>query len=232
MIRAMIGSVHLADVGPRRAASLVLHAPQPKKIAGLRWATVALAAPLRRNVLPKPTLSRAGLLAFWDDDEALDAFEATDPRAQTLLTGWHARLRPLRKHGSWPGLDADLSTARHIDTDGIAVVFTLGNLRLSQGVRFLKASARAEEAVLKAPGLIWATGLGRPPYVATCSIWENQSAIATYAFDDTSAAHPRAIAQGRAKPFHHQEAFIRFEPYRVGGHLEGNNALAAEALSR
>lgn len=172
------------------------------------------------------------MLAFWDDDSALDAFEANDPRAHVFTSGWHARLRPLRKHGSWPGLDPDLPTARRIETDGVAVVFTLGKLRVSQAVRFLRASARAEEAVLGAPGLIWATGLGRPPYVATCSIWESQAAIAAYAFNDAATPHPQAVAQGRAKPFHHQEAFIRFAPYGVAGRLEGPNALAAEALSR
>jgi heme-degrading monooxygenase HmoA len=231
MIRVVIGSVHLADVGPRRAASLVLRAPSPKKVTGLRWATVALGAPLSSSVLPKPGFHRAGMLAFWDDDAALDAFEANDPRAQALASGWSARLRPLRAHGSWPGLDPDLSKKRHIDTDGVAVVFTLGKLRISQGVRFLRASAKAEEAVLRAPGLIWATGLGRPPYLATCSIWESQAAISAYAFDDKAAAHPQAISQGREKPFHHQEAFIRFEPYRVTGHLDGKNPLPAEAVT-
>ena len=32
-------------------------------------------------------------------------------------------------------------------------------------------------------------------------------------------------ALGRAKPFHHREAFVRFRPYAVEGRLEGKNPL-------
>ena len=141
--------------------------------------------------------------------------------------GWGARLEPLRVHGSWPGLDPDLPTARKVDYTGPAAVFTLGRLRISQGVRFLRASARAEKAVLNAPGCTWATGLGRPPYVATCSLWENYDAIAAYAFNDPNGGHPSAIEEGRRKPFHKQEAFIRFRPYAMSGSLTGTNPLTA-----
>ncbi len=227
----MIAAVHIADVGPGTALSTLVHAPRTNTTAGLRSAVVALAAPLRSSVLPAPTLTRVGLISFWDDDASLDAFEREAPVAPVFADGFRARLQPLRAHGSWPGLDPTITRARTVDETGPALVLTLGRLRASQAIRFLRASAQAEAAVLHADGLIWATGLGRPPFVATCSLWHDYDAIANYAFQPADAAHPRAIAAGNAKPFHKQEAFIRFKPYAVTGSLTGKNPLPADALT-
>jgi hypothetical protein len=139
-------------------------------------------------------------------------------------------LEPLRAFGSWPGLDADVPRSRRVDYTGPAVVLTLGRVRFSQLWRFLRASAKAEAATANAPGLLWATAMARPPFVSTCSVWEDSNAIAAYAFDDPDAGHPSAIRQGQAKPFHHQEAFIRFRPVSVSGSLDGTNPLPEGTL--
>ena len=215
----MIASVQIADVSVRTALATLGKAPKPGRVPGVRWSKMFLAAPLREQFLPKPGFKRVALLSFWDDDAALDAYEL--PAAFT--DGFGARLEPLRIHGSWPGVDSSLTSARRVEYAGPAVVFTLGKLRISQGVRFLRYSARAEAAVLKAPGCTWATGLGRPPFVATCSLWESSDAIAAYAF--APGSHSDAVTEGRRKPFHKQEAFIRFRPYAMRGSLSGANAL-------
>ena len=218
----MIASVRIADVPVRAALTTLGKAPKLAGTPGLRWSKVMLAAPLREGLFPKPSLKRIALLTFWDDDAGLDAYTFPD----AFKDGWAARLAPLRVHGSWPGIDLNLPTARKIDYVGPAIVLTLGRLRVSQGVRFLRASARAEAEVLRAPGCIWATGLGRPPLVATCSLWENYDAIAAYAFNDATGGHPAAIKEGRRKAFHKQEAFIRFRPYEMRGSLTGTNPLS------
>ena len=224
----MIVSVHIANVGVRDALSLLRRVPKPSSTPGLRSARAGLAAPLGRSVLPKPSFNRIGLVAFWDDDGAIDKFEANDERATILRDGFSVRLEPLRAFGTWPGLDDDVPRARRVSSDGTAVVLTLGKLRLSQSIRFFRTSARAEAAVVDAPGLLWATGFGRPPFVATCSFWENQDAIRGYAFD--RGAHSDAITRGEEKPFHHQQAFIRFRPYAARGSLTGNNPLPPGVL--
>ena len=76
--------------------------------------------------------------------------------------------------------------------------FTLGRMRMSQAVRFLNTSLKAEIAVNQAPGLLWATTLARPPFVATCSIWPDADAINAYTFA-TPGAHPSAVAAGRVE---------------------------------
>jgi hypothetical protein len=227
----MIASVHLADVGARSALSILRKPPDPDAIKGLRHADAALAAPLRGSFRPAPDPGRIGLVAFWDGDDALDGFLADNPIAAKLAQGWHVRLEPLRAFGTWPGLPDDVPTARATDYEGPAAVLTLGRLRLSQAIRFLRTSAKAEGAVVEAPGLSWATGLGRPPFVGTCSLWQTTQALSTYAYGHREPAHPDAIAADRAKPFHHQSAFIRFRPYGSRGQLDGRNPLVESWMS-
>lgn len=224
----MIASVHIADVGARSALAIARKAPAPGSIAGLRNADVGLAAPLRSALLPSVQFGRVALIAFWDDDAALDHFVAEDPLAAKLASGWRLRLAPLRAHGSWPGLPGSVPSQRNVEHEGPVAAVTLGRLMPSQAIRFLRASAKAEGSVLKAPGLIWATGFARPPrFVATCSLWESTRALSTYAYGHSDPSHPDAIANGEAKPFHSQQAFIRFRPYDSHGELGGKNPLSA-----
>jgi hypothetical protein len=226
----MRASVHLADVTIGRALSLQRRRPDPATTPGLRSARIGLATPLRDRVLVLPVSTRIALITFWDDDAAIDAFEAT-PAAADFMSGWHARMEVLRAYGSWPGLDADVSRKRHVDYDGPALVFTLGRLRFSQAIRFLRASYGAERAANAADGMLWGTAIARPPFVATCSLWRDSDAIAAYAFDAPGGAHPHAIDSSVRKAFHHEQAFVRGRPYAISGQLGGRNPLPATALA-
>jgi hypothetical protein len=219
-----IASVHLADVSARRALAVLRRAPSGASAPGLRHANVAVAAQLRTSSVAAPQFRRVALIAFWDDDDALDRFLDAHTMAAALKGGWHARLEPLRAWGAWPGLPTDTPKTRNVDTHGPAAVLTLGRLRPTQAVRFFRTSARAERAAREAPGLTWGTALARPPFVATCSLWQSTQALSAYAFGRTPA-HPDAIAADKAKPFHHQSAFIRFRPYDSVGSLGGKNPL-------
>ena len=227
----VIASVHFADVGARRSLGLVRKAPKPEAVAGLRRADIGLAAPLRASVLPAVNVGRVALVAFWDDDDALDRFLADHPTAAALSGGWHARLEPRRAFGTWPGLPEGLPRGRAEGATEPAIVLTLGRLRFTQLLRFLRASAKAEAEIADAPGMIWATGFARPPFVATCSIWQTTEALSDYAYGAAERGHPAAISGQRKKPFHHESAFIRFRPYASEGRLEGKNPLAAEWMT-
>jgi len=220
----MLASIHVADLGPRHALTLVAKGPSRITAPGLRGANVALAARLGGPTTTKPDFARVALIAMWDDDAALDRFVADSPIARALADGWHVRLEPLRAHGSWPGLPDDLSKSRRVEGAGPVGVLTLARARVPRLVPFLRTSAKAETRVVGAPGLIWATALVRPPFFSTCSLWESADASTTYAYTQGDA-HNDAIAAGRAKPFHHQEAFVRFRPYASVGHLDGRNPL-------
>lgn len=227
----MIASVHVADVGARRAVRLLRRPPGAVGIAGCRRLEVGVAASLSPAVVPKPTFGRVGLIGFWDDDVALDAFLADHPASEILNRGWRARLRPIRAWGSWPGLAEDLPSRRDQPHDGPAVVITLGRFRLGRAAAFFRTSAKAEGAVMRAPGLLWATGLARPPFVATCSLWQDTAALTRYAYGAPDQAHTNAIAADRHKPFHTRSAFLRFEAYESMGGLEDPNPLADGSLT-
>jgi hypothetical protein len=226
----MLASVHIADLGPRHALPLVAKRPSRITAPGLRHAELALAAPLSGSLRPAPQLGRVAFVGFWDDDAALDRFLTSSEIARALAGGWSVRLEPLRAWGAWPGLPDDLPKARNIEHDGPVGVLTMGRVKVTRLVPFLRASAKAEAQVVDAPGLVWATGLARPPFVSTCSLWESSDAARAYAFE-RGVAHNDAIATGRAKPFHHREAFIRFRPYASTGHLDGRNPLKRDAVS-
>jgi hypothetical protein len=227
----MIASVHFANLRKPSALAMLRRAPRPSANPGLRSASIGFAAPLSSSILPAPDLGRVGIVAFWEDDAAIDQFLADSPIAAALAGGFHLRLEPLRATGTWPGLPVDLPNDRAVEVDGPAAVLTLGRLRLSQAPRFFRASAKPEGRAAAAPGLIWGSGLGRPPFVATCSLWESSRALMTYAYGHREPEHSDAIAQGEAKAFHHQSAFIRFRPYGASGSLTGRNPLAAGALA-
>ena len=221
----MIATVHIADIGAAQAVRTLLRPPSPKGTPGLRHADIGLAAPLSGERRSSPNVGRVVLVGFWDDVDAVDRFEANDPVAARLAGGWRVRAKPLRRFGSWPGLPDDVSTKRGTEYAGPSLVLTLGRLRLRRARDFLRASAAAEAAVCEAPGVVWATAAARPPFVATCSLWESTEALSAYAYGDGDAGHPRAMAADRAHPFHRRSAFVRFEPLSVSGSLGGKNAM-------
>jgi hypothetical protein len=224
----MIASVHIADMGVRSALVVVRKAPRAGSIAGLRSAAVGLAAPLSDKLRPSVQFGRAGLIAFWDDDNAIDRFLAEHPLAARFASGWHLRLEPLRAFGTWPGLPGDVPAQRHVDHEGPVAVLTLGRPRARELIRFVRTTAKASASAVVSPGMLWGTGLARPPsFVATCSLWESTRAASTFAYGHGNPGHPDAIASDQAKPFHHESAFIRFRPYSADGSLGGKNPLSA-----
>ena len=203
----MIATIDMDTVGVTG-----LRRPKPDRVSGLRWCQVAL-LPALASIRP-PSLRRAVLLAFWDDEVAAAGVTDLHPlgrRDGGAGDGFHTTLRPLRAHGTWPGLDDDITRARTVDHRGDVIVLTLGRLRIAQTLRFLRASRPAERAALSAPGFRWGTAAARPPFVATITAWDSGDASADYAYG-RAAPHDNAIQQQRRKDFHRQSAFIRFAP--------------------
>lgn len=223
-------TVHLADVGLLGALRLLRTPPRPEETAGLAHADVAIAAPLRHSNLPALQPGRAALITFWDSRTAADDFDGTDPLGTGDRSGWHAVLEPVRAHGDWPGLPADVPRSRVTDYEGPSVVLTLARVRLPQVPRFLRTSRPAEQRALGAAGMVWGTALARPPFAATCSLWSSTDALSSYAYGAKGDPHPAAIAADRSKGFHHQSAFVRFRPVAVRGSLGGRNPLAPDAF--
>ncbi len=223
-------SVHLADVGFPASLAMMRHVPKAGEIDGLRHADTGIAATFTGKSVPSPNIGRVGLIGFWDSELALKQFETNHPLAAKFEGGWHVRAHPLRMHGTWPGMPADTPKQRNVPHDGPVLVLTLARPKLSRFPAFAKTNTQAEAAVLKAPGNIFATGIVRPPRLQSISLWESTEASMDYAFSGNQPGHPEAMKVDRAKPFHHESAFIRLAIDEVGGSLAGKTPLAADAL--
>jgi hypothetical protein len=199
-------------------------------VPGLLYGDLMTTAPLGGPLLPAPHFGQVGLLAAWEDDTALDRFLGSHPVAKRLARGWHARLRPTRASGAWsdlPGLE-DVNVA--MDDDEPVAVITLGRLKLTQAIRFLRTNQPAADLAAHDPSGLAMTALARPPrLVATLSLWETVTAMKAYAYGRGDDAHLRAIKAQRAKTFHHESIFIRFRPYAAHGTWNGREPLS-EAL--
>jgi hypothetical protein len=228
----MIVSVHLADVGKLKAQCLLLRQLDPTEVTGMSYAEVVFAAKLgsrSANRIPRPQPGRIGLIAAWDDDAALDRFLSAHPFAEHLSGGWHTRLEPLRCFGSWAGLAGVPPRELPVEDDEPVAALTLGRLRITRTVPFLRSAAPAEHDAVENPAVLAATGFGRftpPRLVSTFSLWRSAAAMREYAFD-RSGSHQAAVRVDRAKPFHHESAFIRFRPYASQGSWDGRDPLAA-----
>jgi hypothetical protein len=220
---SMIATIDVADMGILSTLWALRRRPTPIDAPGLRWLDVAPTVPLSSK--RPPGLRQAVLLAMWDDENAAASFADTHRLAQLFAdNGFHAVLRPLRAFGAWPGLPDDVPRTRVTQHNGPVIVTTLGRLRMSQTVRFLRASRPAERAALKADGLVWGTAASRParrPFMSTVSVWSSDEAAAAYAYADAHAGHPQAIARQRRKDFHHESAFIRYAIVSTSGTLPG-----------
>ncbi|HEX5713340.1 MAG TPA: hypothetical protein VFX85_08520 [Solirubrobacterales bacterium] len=222
----MVVTVHIAELGAGAAARVLLRPPKPSAVPGLTYAVTTTTAPLGEPLLPPRRLGQVGMLAAWESDAAIDAFERSHPVAARLAAGYRMRLQPLRAFGAWAGMPGLPKQALPVDEEEPVGVLTLGQLRLLGTGRFRRSAGPAEAAALESPALLAGTGLARPPrLVATFSLWRSAAAMRRYAVG-AGGPHAAAMAADRAQPFHHESAFVRFRPYAAGGNWDGRDPLA------
>jgi hypothetical protein len=222
----MIVSVHIADMGPRAAAEVLLRPPRAGRVPGLTYAETTTTAALGEPLLPPRKIGRLGLLAAWEDEAALDGFNRVHPLARHFAGGWQVRLQPLRVFGSWAGMPGLPSQPLPVEAEEPVAILTLGRLRLRRIAAFRRSAEPAEAAAIDDPALLAGTGLARPPrLVATFSLWRNSAAMREYAVG-AGGAHAAAMRADRARPFHHESAFVRFRPYASRGSWDGRDPLA------
>jgi hypothetical protein len=222
----VIVSIHLAEVGWRRAPGMLRGQARPSDVPGLSYAEPVLSTPLRDGPIPRPGPGRVGLIAAWESDGALDSFLGSHPLAARFADGWHVRLEPLRVYGSWSRMPGLPTREKPVDDDEPVAVLTLGHTKLHRAVPFLRTSGLAEHAAVDDPAVLASTAFARPPrFVSTFSLWRSATAMRRYAHS-SDGAHQAAVRADRAKPFHREAAFIRFRPYASQGSWGGRDPLA------
>lgn len=93
----MLGSVHIVHGGVRTTIASLRRPPIPAETPGLRDARCVVADPFGGR-LPSPQPTRVGLVAFWDDEAALDAFLLDHPFAGTRPAFSGLPVPSLRRH--------------------------------------------------------------------------------------------------------------------------------------
>lgn len=222
----MILSIHLAELAPRAALSVLRGRLRAPDVPGLVWARTAATVPLGTGPFSPPRPDGVGLIAAWTGDAALDEFLAHHVLAGRIAAGWHVRLEPLRASGAWSSLPGLGDPEHPVEDEEPVAVLTLGRLRLRRAIPFLRTSDPAERQAVADPATLLSTGLARPPHlVATFSVWRTAAAMRAYAYGASGEAHVNAIRAHAARPFHHESLFARFRPYGSRGAWHGNDVL-------
>lgn len=229
-----IVSVHLVDADVM--GSLRRRAPNPAEVAGLRSASKVVAAPFAGTHLARPQASRGGIIAFWEDTEALDDFLLWHPLAEDLNRGWTIRMQPLTASGAWSGLRVSVPDSAAIDHVGLTAALTIGNVKPMRFGGLSKRNTQIERQILRSPGFVWGTALAGPPrLLATVSIWESSKALTAFArhgahLDGIRASVPKNRVPGQpafadGTTYFDEAAFIRCRPFGASGHLSGRNPM-------
>jgi len=220
----MIASVHMCDTNVVR--NLTRLAPKPAQVEGLRWCRKALCAEPSPGPRPSVQLGRGGILAWWDDDAALNRFLAEHPKAAPFRDGWSVRLRPTRSRATWPKADFNPFPEKNQRHDGVHVALTLGTARLPSFPRFMKVSGNLEEQFVNDEHGLWGLAMTLPPrIVMTMTFWSSQDATDAYIH---SGAHGAAIRdhydlRTDVHEFVSDGGFFGFQPYAMTGRLSGKN---------
>lgn len=213
----MIASLHIRELPPRKALRALVKG-RLEGVDGLLTGEVVLTSPLTERLFPRPNRDRVAAFAFWSDEESLDRFLVEHETGAILAGGWQMRMQPTRLVGSWPHLESLAGSQVAMDMDEPAAALTLGRLRPSQAVRFLKASARAERDALRGGAMVASTGLARPPrLVSTFSVWRDLAVMRDYITGAGADGHRLAVRSHTEQPFHSESAFVRLRPLMTSG---------------
>lgn len=230
-------SIHVNDNGLR--GFLRSHHPDLGDAPGLLSSQRLTAAGFSGTQFPgTPQLGRNGFLAFWDSDDAIDTYLASDA-GEPWRDGWHVRCHPTRAVGRWPGLPTDIDRDVKTSSDYPVIGVSLGPLRLKRGVTFNKLNTAIEAQLMESDGVIWASAFfSLPKTLCTITFWESAAALHSFARSGAHLEGMKASLDPDFDPslpngtrfFAPDLLFMSMQPYQAAGSLTGKNALPENVL--
>ncbi|RDC63210.1 Spheroidene monooxygenase [Adhaeribacter pallidiroseus] len=178
----------------------------------------------------KPDFNRYGLFATWHSKAAADDFFQKSELMQLYRENcqeiWTVNLLPYKAHGLWDGLNPFTTLIPEPNPQQPIAVLTRAAINWRSLPAFWKNGTLTSQALEKASGVLAAIGLGELPFVrqATFSIWENQAAMQTYAYQNQ--AHRSVMQRTRAEKWYKEELFARFAVLSAEGTWNGINPLS------
>jgi hypothetical protein len=231
-----VHTFHLAEAGLATTLSALLRPPSASKVAGLRHAECML--PMRLGApLFSPgrwQLGRLAMFAEWESEHAIDEFLARTRLGRALATGWHARLRFLRRWGHLAALDGLPPSAAETDPEAPVVAVTLARIQLLQVPRFIRWGLPVERQVRDHPGTTLALAAMRPlRTLSTFTVWrtarEMLEMVDGRGAGATPERHAVAMKERSRKEFHVEFTTLRFTCLGEFGAWEGRTSIVPAA---
>lgn len=223
---------HLAAPGPLRVLGALVRPPVPQRVAGLRHAECMVPMQLGAPLLSpgRWRMGRLAMFAAWDSEAAVDDFLASRGTGRALASGWHVRLRYLRRWGSVRALDWLPATDGETDLDAPVVAVTLARLQLPQVPRFLRWGKPVERLVRDHPGATLALAAARPlRTISTFTVWRSAREMLGMVHGSNSLPSPErhqaAMVERTRKDFHVEFTTLRFAAIREVGTWEGRSSI-------
>ena len=214
-------SFHLAESPVMTTAGAFL---SPPVADGLLHAECMAAMELGSPILSfaRFQVQNLAMFAAWDDEAALDAFLAGTELGQQLQSGWHVRLRFLRRWGAVPELPELPALVEPGDPAEPVVAVTLARVRPAEVPRFIRWGVPVERLVRDHPGTTLALAANRPPNtVCTFSVWRTlrdmRDMVRGHSPDPEGDRHATAMAERDRRGFHFSFTTLRFRPLSEHG---------------
>ncbi|MCX6123587.1 MAG: hypothetical protein NTV34_02380 [Proteobacteria bacterium] len=225
-----IFSYHLVRVSILRSIQYIFFPPSYKRFPGLKhhefFFTMKLGEPIfspRRF-----SISTLALIAWWQDEHALDRF--LDIQSNKFITkdGWHVRLKKYRFWGRVKEIGDCYTHSEQPKPNTPVVGITLARLKLSQTLRFIKWGKPVELQVRDHPGKLLGLAAMRPLNTfSTFSIWKNEAEMINMVQgalkERDGAEHRVAMQERKKKDFHHEFMTMRLIPTREVGAWSGKS---------